>query len=360
MALPFLNSSTPKKRDSIIAVDLGGRTTKAVHLQKKADKYVLSGYTVMDAPIYEKSLSADMLAEHLKAVIQALDARTKLATLVIGANDSLVRYTEMPAMPLEDMRQVLKMNPKNYLQQDLPGYVFDCYITLPKSAATQLKDGKAKSPAAMQRHRVLVGGAKRQLVEDMQQAIKSAGLASDSVIPALLGPVNAFEMCFPTVFAKENVALIDLGFKNSTISILQEGDLALSRVVNIGGDRLTADLSEILSISYAEAEGIKIGMTADIQPHIEPAISTLGRELRASIDFFEHQQDKTVTQAFLSGATAGSELILQLIQAELMVECKTWNPTSFAQPALTPQQTAELDAVAPQLTVAIGAALASI
>lgn len=359
-----MNSSAPKKRDSIIAVDLGGRTTKAVHLQRKADKYVLSGYTVMDAPIYEKSLSADMLAEHLKAITQALDARTKLATLVISANDSLVRHTEMPTMPVEDMRQVLKMNPKNYLQQDLPGYVFDCYVTPPKQKpAAQGKEGeepKPRTPVGLQRHRVLVGGAKRQVVEDMQEAIKSAGLASDSVMPAMLGPINAFEVCFPEVFAKENIALIDVGFKNSTISILQEGDIALNRVVNIGGDRMTADLAEILSISYAEAEGIKIGMTADVQPHIEPAIITLGRELRASIDFFEHQQDKTVTQVYLSGGTAGSEIILQLLQAELMIECKTWNPTSFAQPALPPQQTAELDAVAPQLTVAIGAAVASI
>jgi len=354
-----MNSSTPKKRDSIIAVDLGGRTTKAVHLQRKSDKYVLSGFALMDAPIYEKSLSSDMLAEHLKSVVQALDSRTKLATLVIGANDSVVRHTEMPTMPVDDMRQVLKMNPKNYLQQDLPGYVFDCYIT--PSKATSGKDApKAKTPPSMQRHRVLVGGARRQTVDDMQDAIKNAGLAADAVIPALLGPINAFELCFPEIYAKENVALIDVGFKSTTISVLQEGDLALSRVVNIGGDKLTADLSEILSISYAEAEGIKIGMTADVQPHIEPAISALGRELRASIDFFEHQQDKTVSQAYLSGGTAGSELIMQLLQAELMVECKTWNPTCFAQPMLPPQQTAELDAVASQLTVAIGAALASI
>jgi hypothetical protein len=48
------------------------------------------------------------------------------------------------------------------------------------------------------------------------------------------------------------------------------------------------------------------------------------------------------------------------LQVELMAECKTWNPTVFLQPALPPQQTAELDAVAPQLTVAIGAAVAAL
>jgi len=141
---------------------------------------------------------------------------------------------------------------------------------------------------------------------------------------------------------------------------LQKGDLALSRVVAIGGDTLTNDLAQILSISYSESEGLKVGMTSEVQPHIEPSLTALGRELRASIDFFEHQQDQTVSQAFVSGGTAGSELIMQLLQAELMVECKTWNPTTFTQPMLPPQQTAELDAIAPQLTVAIGAAVAAL
>lgn len=365
MGLPFKTSSAPKRRDSIIAVDLGGRTTKAVYLQKKADKFVLSNYAVMDAPIYEKSLSAEMLAEHLKTVMQALDARTKVATLVAGVNDTMLRHTEMPAMPVDDMRQVLKMNPKNYLQQDLPGYVFDCYITPPKASPAESKDEgktqiKAKAPGGQQRLRVLVGGAKRQLIEDMQSAVKGAGLTADCVLPALLGPVNAFELCYPEVFAKENVALVDIGFKSSSISILEQGDLSMSRVVNIGGDRFTHDLAEVLSISYAEAEGVKVGMMSEAQPHIEAAITTLGRELRASIDFFEHQHDKAVSQVFISGGSAASELIVQLLQTELMVECKTWNPTSFAQSALPPQKTAELDAVASQLTVAVGAAIASL
>jgi type IV pilus assembly protein PilM len=361
MALPFINSSSAKKRESIVAVDLGGRTTKAVHIQKKADKFILSGYVVMDAPIYEKSLSADMLGEHLKAICQALDTRTKLVTLVIGENDSVVRHAELPVMPIQDMRQVLKMNPKNYLQQDLPGHVFDCYVMPAKQAApATTPDGKPKPVSGVQKQRVLVGGAKQQLVQDMQEAIKGSGLVADSIVPSLICPVNTFELSMPEVFTRENIALIDIGFKNTTICILQEGELALSRVVNIGGDKLTAGLAEAMNISYAEAEGIKVGMAAEVQPHLEPLITTLGRELRASIDYFEHQQDKTVSQMFISGGTSRSEMIITFLQTELMSECKTWNPTAFVQPELPPQQTAELEAVAPQLTVAIGAAVAAL
>lgn len=360
MVLPISNKTIPKTRDGIIAVDLGSRTTKAVYIQRKADKLVLSSYAVMDAPIYEKTLSAEMLGEHLKSLCKALDARTKHVVIVIGVNDSIVRHAELPAMPLEDMRQILKMNTKGYLQQDLPGHVFDCHFTLAAENDSAKPDAKQKPTSSVQKQRILVGGAKRQLIDDIQEAIKSAGLTADSVMPSILGPINAFEHAMPEAFANEIVALVDIGFKNTTISILNKGDLALNRVVAIGGDKLTLILAETMSTSYAEAEGMKLGMVLDVQPFIEPVVASLGRELRASIDYFEHQHDKTVSQTFITGATSSSESIRQLLQTELMGECKAWNPATSLHPALSPQQLADLDNVAPQLTVAIGGALAAL
>src|SRR4029077_11935739 len=120
--------------------------------------------------------------------------------------------------------------------------------------------------------------------------------------------------------------------------ILQQGELVLSRVVAIGGDRLTTGLAESLGISYAEAEGIKVGMPAEVQSNLEALVLPLGRELRASIDFFEHQHDQTVGQVYVSGGSCGSEFIMQLLQTELMAECKPWNPLSFLQMDLPPQQ----------------------
>src|ERR1700689_1569581 len=111
MALPFLNGQS-KKRDQIIAIDLGGRSTKAVHLQRRGDVYTLLRYCILDAPIYEKTLSVELLTDHLKAVSQALEAKTKFVSLAIGVNDSIVRQAELPQIPLDDMRQILKINTK--------------------------------------------------------------------------------------------------------------------------------------------------------------------------------------------------------------------------------------------------------
>ena len=355
MALPFLNG-TRKKRDQLLAIDLGGRTTKAVYMQRRGEGFVLSRYALLDAPIYEKNLSADLLGEHLKNVCQAVDAKAKTITLAVGVNESVVRHADLPQMPVSDMRQVLKNNTKNYLQQDLPGHVFDCFVLTSRAA---LKPGEKPKIGVGVKQKVLVAGAKRQLVEEMTNAIKFTGMVPDHIVPGLVGPVNAFEMAMPEVFAREVVALVDVGFKNTSICLLQEGELVLSRVVAIGGDRLTNGLAESLGISYAEAEGIKVGMPSEVQVQLESLLMPLGRELRASIDFFEHQQDKTVTQVFIGGASARSEFIVQTLQNELLVECKQWNPLSFLQMALPPQQMAEIDQVAGQLSVAVGSALAT-
>ncbi len=356
MALPFLNG-TAKKRDQIISIDLGGRTTKAVHLQRKGERFVLSCYALLDAPIYERSLSADLLGEHLKNVCQAFDAKTRSLSLAIGVNESIVRHADFPQMPVSDMRQVLKNNSKNYLHQDLPGHVFDCFIFPPRASEKTSEKPKVGSNGV--KYKVLVAGARKQLVDEIQNAVRATGLTADRVVPALIGPVNAFEASMPEVFAKDVVALVDVGFKNTSICIVQEGELVLSRVVNIGGDRLTNGLAESLGISYAEAEGIKVGMPMEVQSNLEALVTPLGRELRASIDFFEHQQDKTVSAVYISGGSARSEFIVQMLQTELMVECKPWNPLSAIETALAPQQAAEIDHVAPQLTVAVGAGLAA-
>jgi Tfp pilus assembly PilM family ATPase len=123
---------------------------------------------------------------------------------------------------------------------------------------------------------------------------------------------------------------------------------------------MTGGLADSLGISYAEAEGIKVGMPMEVQSQLESIILPLGRDLRASIDFFEHQHDKTVGHAFVSGGSANSEFVVQNLQTHLMLECQTWNPLSFLQVSLPPQQMAEVEHVASQLGVAVGAALAAI
>lgn len=352
MAFSFL-SNQAKKRDQIVAIDLGSRNTKAVHLKRSGDSLSLASYALLDAPVYDKNLTPEALGEHLKTVVNALGGRAKHLCIVVGPNDSVLRNAELPQITVADMRLMLKHNTKAYLQQDLPDHLFDCHILQAVEAA------QAEGAKNTAKFKVLVGGAKRQYITDLQAAAKHAGLLVDNITTALVAPANAFELAMPEIFAKEVVALVDFGFKNSSISILLSGELILSRVVSFGSAKLTSGIAESLGVTNSEAEGIKVGMPQEIETTIGPLLTPLGRELRASIDFFEHQHDKTVSQVFFSGGSSRSEHIVQALQSELMVPCKSWNPTSFLTLALSPQQVGEVESVAPQLTVAVGGAVAT-
>ena len=374
MVLPFIGGATRKKRNQMMAVDLGTRTTKAVLMERRGEVLILSRYVLLDAPIYDKKLSPDMLSDHLRNVAGALGTTTKFVTLAVGLDDAIVRQVELPQIQVGEMRQVLKNNTKGYLQQDLPNHVFDCYIFPPKAMSMPGKPADPSKPIGVPKLKVLVAGAKQQLLDDFQMAVKNAGLTADCIVPGMVGPMNTFEMAMPQEFANDSVALVDIGFKHSSICVLDRGELALIRVVNIGGDKLTAGLAEAMGVTYAEAEGIKLGIVPKnrSEPNGEVAaletqvtaldaqIAPLGRELRASLDFFEHQQDRPVSQIFVSGAAAKSEMFLEMLRTEMIAECKTWNPATFLQMALPGQQAVEIEHVGPQLSVAIGAALSAL
>lgn len=344
----------------MMAVDLGTRTTKAVLLERRGEGLALSRFALLDAPIYDKKFSAEVLSDHLRSVAEALGGGTKFVTLAIGLDDAIVRQVELPLIPRNDMRMVLKNNTKGYFQQDLPNYVFDCHIFPPRTMPSPGKPADPAKPAGVSKVKVLVTGAKQQLVDDFQMAIKNAGLIAECLVPGIIGPVNAFEMAVPEVFANDSVALVDIGFKHSSICVLDRGELVLIRVVNVGGDKLTTGLAEEMKITYADAEGAKVGMSPEAKSAIEAQVTPLGRELRASLDFFEHQSDQPVSHVYVSGAAAKSEMFLEMLHTEMIAECKTWNPAAFLHLALPGQQAVEIEHVGPQLGVAIGAALAAL
>jgi type IV pilus assembly protein PilM len=355
LRLPFLNGINRRKRSQMIAIDLGSRTTKAALFERRGEILALTRYALLDAPIFEKKISPELLGDHLKSVAEALGNTTKSVIAAMGLEDVMVRQIEMPPIPIEEMRQILKVNHKNYLQQDLPNHVFDCYVLPPRALSPAEKPSTGN-----QKFNILAAAAKQQLVNDFMQACQLAGLTAECMVPGLIGPMNTFEQALPEIYAKETIALVDIGYKHTSVCVLDRGELALTRVVNIGGDKLTVGLAEALSISYAEAEGIKVGMAPEVEGALQMQVIPLGREIRASLDFFEHQEDRPVSQVYLSGATAQSEMVLQMLHSELLLECKTWNPTGFLQLALPGQQAVEVDHIGSQLTVAIGAALAAL
>lgn len=338
-----------KMSDQIISIDLGARSTKAVCMEKDGEALRLVSYTIQDRPDYGKTLSREGLAKHLLAVTEALNAKTKSVILIAGANDSLLCHAEMPAIGISQMRKMVKLNPRLYFQEDLPNHSFDCLI-LHQNGEVKT-DGKQ-----IRKAQTLIVAAKNQFLKNLQAASDSTGLDIERVTASQTGAANCFLMS-PEAAQRKSVALVDVGFSHSTISLVVNGEIVLTRVVNIGADKFTAGLAEAMNITYTVAEGLKQIMPDKVRSHLTALIAPLSSELNNSIHFFEQKDDKKISEIYVSGGSARSPLIIEILQTELHLTCKGWDPTSFLKHKFTAAQLTALQQEAPQLTVAIGAAL---
>jgi len=90
--------------------------------------------------------------------------------------------------------------------------------------------------------------------------------------------------------------------------------------------------------------------------HLQPLVAPLGRELRASIDFFRASKgERRVAKFLVSGARPRSDFILQLLQTELAVVCKACSHPGIKLFPVPPTNDG-VEQVAPPGTVAIGLA----
>ncbi len=349
MALPLRKSFAPK-RDQILTVVLGTRTTQAVWMQRQAGGLVLRDFCLQEAPVYESGLSRDLLAKHLKGIQLGLTAETDQLLLVIGMADSLLRQVELPPVEPSVMRRMLKIHSKNYFQQYIPDFAFDCHIL---GSKTETDPAQSKT---QKKNDVLVGGAKAQFIEDLDAAAQLAGLNLVGVGLTQIALINAARLSMPEVIAADSVALLDIGFLTSTITLLVQGRFELTRVVGLGGDTLTSGLAQAMKITYPVAEGIKSVMPEKVQGLLQNLLTPLAEELRTAITFFESQHDKHISQVFVAGGTGRSTLILDILQKLLELPCRAWVPTAFYHTDLPQKRQDELLKDGTQLAAALGAA----
>lgn len=343
-----MSVSQLRKRDEIVAIDLGSRITKAVHLRRKGGNLQLEKYVMLDSPIYEKTPTVELLTDHLAAVMQAVGASTRKVSILLGAANSLLCHADLPSSSVSDLRKMVRLSPKTYLQQDLNDYLFDCY-----SSEDARSDGGGRFK---RKSKVLVGGARRRVVENLQEAARKAGLSLEEVTLAQIGTVNAFKM-LPEDSHGEVVALLDVGFHSSSINIVKKGELVMTRVVNLGAEKFSGALAQ-LSSSNEQVEAAAAGASMDT-PHgkLQGLIVHLAKEVDASIGFFANTFEVSVNQVYVSGGSARSQFIVETLEAELGLPCESWNPTKPLTLALPEKQKDEVEFEAVQLTAAIGAAL---
>jgi len=213
---------------------------------------------------------------------------------------------------------------------------------------------------------VLLVAAKKDLVDDYVQVIREAGLVPAAIDVAAFAVENAFEANYD-VRPDEVVALVNIGAQVVNINIISNGAPAFTRDITTAGNQYTEEIQKALSISFDEAERIKLGgrrseNSQEVVPQeVEQAMRTVTEmvigEISRSLDFFSATSaDSRIERIVLCGGGASVAGLQAAFQQRTGGKVEIMDPLARMLPS-SKFEANYLDEISPALGVGVGLAL---
>lgn len=337
---------------SVIGLDLGSHSIKAVEVTRLKDRLCITGFGQME--VASEASRPEAVAELLKKS----KFQTKTVVSAVSGKAVIVRYLgDLVKMTDDELRSALKFEAEKYFPSGSPiaDMELDCQV---------IGEQPPEKEGAPPKMKALLVGVKKSLVEDQAQMLVDLGLHPVVVDVDALAIGNAFEFCEnlkPTIEPDKAVALLDLGANKTSINILAKGSSQFAREIYIGGNDFTNAIGRGLGLETYEAENLKKGPKDEaelerILKAIGPALDDLTNEVKLSFDFFEHQNDLAVDQVLLSGGGSLAPYLETAIERAVERKSKAWNPVQSLEVDESRVDRAELEPMGSMLAVALGLA----
>lgn len=337
---------------SVIGLDLGSHSIKAVEVTRQKDRLRITGFGHVEVA------SEASRPEAIEELFRKSKFQTKTVVSAVSGKAVIVRYqSDMLKMTEEELRNALKFQAEKYFPSGSPiaDMELDCQV---------LGDQPPAREGAAPQMRALLVGVKKSFVEDQAQMLLDLGLTPMVVDVDALAIGNAFELCEnlkPTIEPDKAVALLDLGANKTSINILAKGNSQFAREIYIGGNDFTTAIGRGLGLETYEAENLKKSPKDEAELErvlkaIGPVLDDLTNEVKLSFDFFEHQNDLAVDQVLLSGGGSLAPYLETAIERAVERKSKAWSPIQSLELDEDRVDRAALEPLGSMLAVAVGLA----
>ena len=333
------------KARPLVVIDLSERTTRAAVLQWMGEDFAVRDYSFIEAPGLLGNMSRGELAAHLRTLIDSLNTKCHNAILVLGMQDVLVRWLELPRSNDAKFREMVKLNTTKHFQQDASQLVIDCF------PVTGNFTGSAMTPRDAH---VVAVAIKQHLFRVLLAAAGDAGLNLLRITSTHASLANAVRFAQPESLGNQVLALIEFGPKTCAITAAAQGQPALTRVLELD-DATSTGLDEAFATPYPVADEIRANL---IRNRLQKTLFPVGREVSAAIDYFEAQLNCGITAAVFTGGTERAELTMETLQAQLDIPCQRIDISSMVKIEVANGKGERVPRELPRFAGCIGAAAA--
>ncbi|MCC8190909.1 MAG: pilus assembly protein PilM [Planctomycetes bacterium] len=260
-----------KKKNTVLGLDLGTQSIKAVELTRTGEDLSITGCA------YEHVEDPAMYDESIKAVLEAGAFSVKRVVIGYSGRSTLLQTITLPADRAEDLDIAILEEAEKYIPYDISEAQIDYHVF-------GTDEGRGI--------RALMVAVRQSDIEDKLEILFNAGITPIQIDVELVALANAFELANEGsyfVADEKPVGLVDFGASKTLITVTAGLNNVFSQIP-VGGITLTEMVAQRLGCEMNKAEILKIepGDQIDtIKDAIYPGLEDITAEIRSCLDTYK-------------------------------------------------------------------------
>jgi len=344
------------KKGNLVGLDIGTSSVKMAHMKETSrgiellsfDMVTLPPETVVDGRI----MNFAAVVERVREMVRTNGLKGREATLGVSGNFVIIKKLLMTEMTSYELEESLQWEAEQYIPFDIKEVNVDVQIINPRAGHGQMD--------------VLLVAAKKEYVDEHVSVAMEGGLKPMTVDTATFAVFNMFEANYQLP-PGESIALINIGASLTNVIVVSNGNMAFTRDLGMGGNKLTLEIQKQLNVTFEEAEQFKTGVEGSLSSSTiarevgrisEHVADDMVTEIKRSLDFFMATNMKTdISRLYLAGGSAQIPALVRRLENRLGVPVELINPFKNIVVDSRKFDIDLLQRVAPAAGVAIGLGL---
>jgi len=337
-------------RPPTIGLDIGSSGVKAVALRQIRGGWSLAAAaeSTVDGGADGGGPAPDELSSAVRRVIEGLGMKRARIAAALSGHAVIVKRLSLPAMGQAELAEAIPWEAEQYIPFDLADVQLDYQLL------------NAKTESVKSSCDVLLVAAKRDRIDDRISLIAAAGTKASVLDVEAFALANAYHMNYPER-GEALTAIIHIGRSASIVCLLEQGELAFTRDIALGGKLYSDSLQRDLGVDPSIAERIQRGqIPGDVSREqvtavVRDANTQLILEIRKTVDFYRATAplDK-LSRVVLSGGACLADGLPDLLSAEFGAPVDIFDPFRRVTRA---KGGIDVPAAGPAYAVAVGLAI---
>lgn len=339
-----------RRTRSTVGLDIGSGFIKVAVIDHSGSEpelvHVSHTPLIADAIVEGEVMDPPLVVETVRTLLDTAGLKPKRLVASVGGRDVMVKKIQMDRMKESDAREVIRWEAEQYVPFDMENVQLDFQILDPLDDGLQMN--------------VLLVAAKREVVDQRVALLRDAGLSPSVVDVDSFALHNAFEYNYPDAMTGV-VALVNVGHEISTVNVLQDGTLILTRDVPFGSRRLREELRRLHGLSAEEAESVLQGRSeraAEFRELLGEGSEELAIGIERAVAFLAvSDAGGGLQRVYLSGGGARIPGLVEVVAARLKARTEVANPLQRLRVRPGVGAVFPVDELAPMLMLSVGLAL---